>query len=110
MKSAASLRGRVPVFTFVGRKTEVGLEILSQDGVMYIKDNHWARRLTFRNESVLASRSRRLIGDSKQGKRARDTADSRPPEDRTGPANLVAFDDDIWELYDTSTDWSQAST
>jgi arylsulfatase len=26
----------------------------------------------------------------------------------TGPANLVALDDDNWELYDTSTDWSQA--
>ena len=26
----------------------------------------------------------------------------------TGVANLVAFDDDNWELYDTNTDWSQA--
>jgi len=27
---------------------------------------------------------------------------------QTGVASLVAFDDDNWELYDTSTDWSQA--
>jgi arylsulfatase len=27
---------------------------------------------------------------------------------QTGVANLVAFDDDNWELYDTNTDWSQA--
>jgi arylsulfatase len=26
----------------------------------------------------------------------------------TGAAKLPAFDDDVWELYDTSTDWSQA--
>jgi len=31
----------------------------------------------------------------------------RTPWD-TGVANLVAFDDDNWELYDTNTDWSQA--
>jgi len=28
---------------------------------------------------------------------------------QTGIANLVAFDDDNWELYDTNTDWSQAT-
>ena len=27
---------------------------------------------------------------------------------QTGVANLVAFDHDNWELYDTNTDWSQA--
>jgi arylsulfatase len=26
----------------------------------------------------------------------------------TGTAKLPAFDDDVWELYDTNTDWSQA--
>ena len=26
----------------------------------------------------------------------------------TGAVKLAAFDDDIWELYDTTTDWSQA--
>jgi arylsulfatase len=26
----------------------------------------------------------------------------------TGKTTLVAFDDDVWELYDTTTDWSQA--
>jgi hypothetical protein len=26
----------------------------------------------------------------------------------TGMVKLVAFDDDVWELYDTTTDWSQA--
>ena len=26
----------------------------------------------------------------------------------TGAVKLPAFDDDVWELYDTSTDWSQA--
>jgi arylsulfatase A-like enzyme len=26
----------------------------------------------------------------------------------TGQASTVAFDDDVWELYDTSRDWSQA--
>ena len=26
----------------------------------------------------------------------------------TGAVQLLAFDDDVWELYDTSTDWSQA--
>jgi arylsulfatase A-like enzyme len=26
----------------------------------------------------------------------------------TGAIDLVAFDDDVWELYDTSQDWSQA--
>ena len=30
----------------------------------------------------------------------------RTPWD-TGVANLVAFDDDNWELYDTNADWSQ---
>ncbi len=27
----------------------------------------------------------------------------------TGSGDLVAFDDDTWELYDTTTDWSQAN-
>jgi arylsulfatase len=27
----------------------------------------------------------------------------------TGAAKLPAFDDDVWELYDTTTDWSQAN-
>ena len=31
----------------------------------------------------------------------------RTPWD-TGDAPLPAFDDDVWELYDTSTDWTQA--
>jgi arylsulfatase A-like enzyme len=26
----------------------------------------------------------------------------------TGAVKLLAFDDDVWELYDTSTDWTQA--
>ncbi len=26
----------------------------------------------------------------------------------TGAVQLLAFDDDVWELYDTNTDWSQA--
>ena len=26
----------------------------------------------------------------------------------TGRVQLPAFDDDVWELYDTTTDWSQS--